>query len=45
MANKTGHQLPRVPAPGGGPRDRSRDDNGQWRKKRSDAGHTRPPKK
>lgn len=35
------HQVPQVPAPGGGTKDRSRDENGEWRKKRSDAGKPR----
>lgn len=45
MADKPKHEVPQVPAPGGGTKDRSTDENGQWRKKRSDAGHPRPPKK
>lgn len=39
------HQVPQVPAPGGGTKDRSLDKNGEWREKRSDAGKPRPPKK
>ena len=38
-------QVPQVPAPGGGEKDRSRDKDGEWRKKRSDAGMPRPTKK
>ena len=40
------HQVPQVPAPGGRTRDRSRDENGRWREKRSDAGghHKKPDK-
>lgn len=30
-------QVPQVPAPGGGTKDRSRNDDGRWRDKRSDA--------
>jgi len=40
MAEKK-HQVPQVPAPGGGKRDRSRDQDGEWRKKRDDAGKPR----
>jgi transcriptional regulator with XRE-family HTH domain len=36
------HQVPQVPAPGGGKQDRSRDKDGEWRKKRDDAGKPRP---
>jgi hypothetical protein len=35
-------QGPYVPNPGGGKQPRSRNDNGQWRGKRSDAGKPRP---
>ena len=34
------HQVPQVPAPGGGTKDRSRDKDGEWREKRSDTGKT-----
>lgn len=34
-------QVPQVPAPGGGKRERDRNDDGSWRKKRSDAGRKR----
>jgi hypothetical protein len=34
------HQVPQVPAPGGGTKDRSRDKDGSWREKRSDTGKT-----
>ena len=34
-------QVPQVPAPGGGHRDRDRNNNGRWREKRSDAGKKR----
>ena len=44
IAEKPKHQVPQVPAPGGGTQDRSRDQNGEWRKKRSDAGKPRPKK-
>jgi hypothetical protein len=37
MAEKK-HKVPQVPAPGGGTRDRSRDEDGRWREKRSDTG-------
>lgn len=37
MAEKK-HQPPQVPAPSGGTRDRSRDNDGRWREKRSDTG-------
>jgi hypothetical protein len=43
MAEKK-HQVPQVPAPGGGKQDRSRDNDGEWRKKRDDAGKVRPKK-
>lgn len=36
------HQVPKVPARGGGKQDRSRDKDGEWRKKRDDAGKARP---
>lgn len=45
MAHPKKHEVPQVPAPGGGTKDRSRDDNGEWRKKRNDAGKPRRPKK
>lgn len=45
MLDKPKHQVPQVPAPGGVTRDRSRDENGQWRKKRSDAGKPRSTKR
>lgn len=35
------HHVPQVPASGGGKQDRSRDKNGEWRKKRDDAGKPR----
>ena len=38
------HQVPQVPAPGGGQKDRSRDKDGEWRKKRDDTGKVRPKK-
>jgi len=38
------HQVPQVPAPGGGKQDRSRDKDGEWRKKRDDTGKARPKK-
>jgi transcriptional regulator with XRE-family HTH domain len=38
------HQVPQVPAPGGGKKDRSRDEDGEWRKKRDDTGKVRPKK-
>lgn len=38
------HQAPQVPAPGGGKQDRFRDKDGEWRKKRDDAGKVRPKK-
>ncbi len=38
------HQVPQVPALGGGKQDRSRDKDGEWRKKRDDAGKSRPKK-
>jgi len=38
------HQVPQVPAPGGGKQDRSRDKDGQWHKKRDDTGKVRPKK-
>ena len=38
------HHVPQVPAPGGGKQDRSRDKDGEWRKKRDDAGKPRPKK-
>jgi hypothetical protein len=34
------HEVPQVPAPGGGTKDRSRNEDGRWRDKRSDAGKT-----
>ena len=37
------HQVPQVPAPGG-KQDRFRDKDGEWRKKRDDAGRNRPKK-
>lgn len=39
------HQVPQVPADGGGTKDRSRNEDGRWRDKRSDAGKPRPKKK
>jgi len=36
------HQVPQVPAPGGGTQDRSRREDGRWREKRDDAGTHRP---
>lgn len=36
------HQVPKVPAPGEGKQDRSRDKDGEWRMKRDDAGKARP---
>ncbi len=36
MANKK-TKVPTVPAPGGGRRERGRNNNGRWRDKRSDA--------
>ena len=35
------HEVPQVPAQGGGTKDRSRDKDGEWRKKRDDAGKPR----
>lgn len=34
-------QVPQVPAPGGGRRERDRNNDGRWREKRSDAGKKR----
>ena len=39
------HQVPQVPARGGGTTDRSRPKDGEWRKKRDDAGKPRPKSK
>lgn len=36
------HQGPYVPSPGGGTEPRSRNNDGTWRGKRSDAGKPRP---
>jgi len=33
--------VPQVPKPGGGTRDRDRNNDGSWRKKRDDAGKPR----
>lgn len=33
--------IPKVPAPGGGERERDRNKDGSWRKKRNDAGKKR----
>jgi transcriptional regulator with XRE-family HTH domain len=38
------HKVAQVPAPGGGKQDRSRDKDGEWRKKRDDTGKVRPKK-
>jgi hypothetical protein len=38
-------QGPYVPSPGGGKQPRSRNEDGTWRAKRSDAGKPREPKK
>jgi hypothetical protein len=38
------HQVPQVSAPGVGKQDRSRDKDGEWRKKRDDTGKVRPKK-
>ena len=34
-------QVPQVPAPGGGRRERDRNKDGRWREKRDDAGKKR----
>lgn len=34
-------KVPRVPKPGGGTRERDRNNNGRWREKRDDAGKPR----
>lgn len=41
MVEKKKHEVPQVPAHGGGTKDRSRDKDGEWRKKRDDAGKPR----
>ena len=41
MVEKKKHEVPRVPADGGGTKDRSRDKEGEWRKKGDDAGKPR----
>jgi hypothetical protein len=43
MAEKK-HLVPQVPKQGGGEKDRSRNEDGEWRKKRDDAGKPRPKK-
>lgn len=41
MADRRAGKVPHVPEKGGGKQSRSRNKNGQWRKKRSDAGKPR----
>ena len=38
---RSGGRIPHVPSEGGGQQPRSRNKNGQWRAKRSDAGQSR----
>ena len=42
--NPKKRQVPQVPAREGGTQDRSRNEDGRWREKRSDAGKHRPSK-
>jgi hypothetical protein len=42
--NAPKHQPPQVPKPGGGTQERSRNEDGEWRHKRNDAGHPRRSK-
>jgi len=41
MADRRAGKVPHVSESGGGKQPRSRNQNGQWRRKRSDAGKTR----
>ena len=41
MADRRAGRVPHVPSPGGGKQPRSRNKDGSWRKKRSDAGKRR----
>jgi hypothetical protein len=44
MADRRAGRVPHVPSPGGGRQPRARNNNAQWRAKRSDAGKKRSPK-
>ena len=44
MADRRAGRVPHVPSPGGGKQPRSRNNDGSWRKKRSDAGKKRGKK-
>ena len=41
MADRRAGRVPHVPSPGGGRQPRARTQNGQWRRKRSDAGKSK----
>ena len=41
MADRRAGRIPHVRAPGGGLIPRTRNKDGRWRRKRSDAGHSR----
>ncbi len=41
MADRRAGRVPHMPEDGGGKQPRSRNKNGQWRRKRSDAGKSR----
>lgn len=45
MADRRAGRIPHVPEEGGGKQPRDRNKDGTWRKKRSDAGKPRKPKK
>lgn len=45
MADRRAGSVPHVPEDGGGKQPRSRNKNGQWRRKRSDAGKPRKKKR
>lgn len=45
MVRRMGNSKPpQVPKPGGGTRERDRNNDGRWREKRDDAGKPRPKK-